>query len=218
MNNSRAVEFWNNHHEQIEANRKLIEKFHKDEAIRDISEVIALNPNDSEALSQRALWYAELDRHEDAIADRTAVIRLKPNDWFAYYVRGLDFAEARHHLAAIADFEKTLTLLPDAPPPDAPKDFRERAFRTINQQRDKAYAALGKAAPELSAPSGTSVGELARPGWAWVLGGPFLLVGFTVLVGLFGKISRYELLRISYSAAVAAVVLGVMWFREIYTG
>ena len=212
LNNPRAVEFWNNHHEQIEAHDKLIAKMHKDEAIRDISEVIALHPNDSDALSTRALWYSELGNHDDAIADRTAVIRLKPNDPAAYFVRGLEFAEMHSPSAAIADFEKAIALLPDAP------EGRERAFRGLYRERDKAYAALGKAAPELSPPSVASVGELAKPGWAWVIGGPLMLVGFTVLVGLFGKISRYELLRISYSVAVAAVALGVLWFREIYPG
>ena len=90
-----------------------------DEALRQLGNIVATNPNDLEALSvlgdlQRgAKKYAEAaDTYSKALAVSGGD---SPSDWRFYYVRGISYERSKEWPKAEADFTKALKLNPDQP-------------------------------------------------------------------------------------------------------
>jgi tetratricopeptide (TPR) repeat protein len=87
-------------------------KWRFDEAIRDHTQALRLNPQLSEAYAGRGLAYLRKGENEKAIADLTEAIRLDPNSHSAYYNRGLIFLQKDEPDKAVADLEEAVRCNP----------------------------------------------------------------------------------------------------------
>ncbi|MDR2906281.1 MAG: tetratricopeptide repeat protein [Helicobacteraceae bacterium] len=86
-------------------------------AINLLSEVIAINPNNSNAYNYRGYMYYELQNYDQAIADYTKAIELDPDGRALYYNnRGFAYNELKNYKQAIADFTKAIALNPENAP------------------------------------------------------------------------------------------------------
>lgn len=84
-----------------------------DEAIRDYTEAIRLNPQSAEAYAGRGYSYQHKGELEKAIVDLSEAIRRDPNAAAAYYNRGLIFSEKGETDRALADFDEAVRCDPD---------------------------------------------------------------------------------------------------------
>ena len=78
-----------------------------DEAIRDYSEAIRLDPTFEDAMLNRAFTLAGTSRCADAIPDFTRVIELNPKQALAYIDRAVCYEDAGRDDLALADFSHT---------------------------------------------------------------------------------------------------------------
>jgi tetratricopeptide (TPR) repeat protein len=83
-----------------------------DKAIDDISQSIALNPNNANAYSHRAELYEKRDQLDYAVSDYDIAIRLDPKNGDYLDRRGKDKAARNQPDLAIADFTAALVLNP----------------------------------------------------------------------------------------------------------
>jgi hypothetical protein len=83
-----------------------------DDAIRDYTEAIHLNPQYAFAYNNRGFIYATKLNFDHAIADFTEVIRLNSQDASTYVGRGLAYAFKKDYDRAIADFTEAILLNP----------------------------------------------------------------------------------------------------------
>jgi len=83
-------------------------------AIADFTEAIRLNPNLSEAYSNRGYSWREKHEYEKAIAEFTEAIRLNPNLSEAYRHRGTAWLAKKHYDRALADFSEAIRINPQA--------------------------------------------------------------------------------------------------------
>ena len=83
-----------------------------DEAIRDFSEAIRLNPNVEVYYWNRGDSYCQKGWYDEAIRDCTEGIRLSPNDTAAYNYRGISYYRKGWYNEAIQDFNEAVRLNP----------------------------------------------------------------------------------------------------------
>ena len=84
-----------------------------EQAVENLSEVIALEPDNAEAYYQRGLAYGHLENWEQALADFDTAIELAADDPRAYSKRALVYLPLGDSAQAIADCNQALKLDPD---------------------------------------------------------------------------------------------------------
>jgi tetratricopeptide (TPR) repeat protein len=82
-------------------------------AIAEFSQALASNPNDIDALSQRATSYFSLGEYDKAIADNTEVIRLNPKDVKTYVTRSITYLLLEEYDKTISDLNEVIRLNPE---------------------------------------------------------------------------------------------------------
>ena len=102
------------------ANQKLNEgnmlyyKNNYSEAINVFTEAIKINPNLSEAYSQRGKSYESLKNYDAAIKDLRKAVELNPKDDSAYLSLGVIYEyEKENHILALESFKKIIELRPE---------------------------------------------------------------------------------------------------------
>jgi tetratricopeptide (TPR) repeat protein len=89
------------------------------EAIRRLSNIVLVNPEDLDAVSVLGDMYRYDEQYQPAIEAYTKAIELtggeSATDWRFYYVRGIAYERAKEWPKAEADFQKALKLNPDQP-------------------------------------------------------------------------------------------------------
>ena len=80
------------------------------EAINDFTEVIKLEPKNTDAYNNRGLSNAAIGEHRKAINDFTEVIKLEPKNTDAYNNRALSYAQLGDFLEAIDDLTTAIKL------------------------------------------------------------------------------------------------------------
>ena len=81
-------------------------------AVEEFSRVIELEPNNAEALENRATARDALGEHRLAREDHDALLRLEPDNAVALYSRGACLARMGDLAGAVADFERVIELEP----------------------------------------------------------------------------------------------------------
>lgn len=76
--------------------------------------VLAFDPQDTQALINRAGMYRLLQRFNDALADFERVIHLSPHWYVPHYAMGLTLIDAKRYTEAIHAFSKALETDPDS--------------------------------------------------------------------------------------------------------
>ncbi len=90
------------------------EKTGKDqEAIRDFTRAIELDPGNKYAFNSRALTKGKLGDYEGAIEDYTKGLEIDPEDPLMYRNRGVDKAILEDYTGAISDYNKVIEITPD---------------------------------------------------------------------------------------------------------
>jgi tetratricopeptide (TPR) repeat protein len=89
-------------------------KWRFDEAIRDHTEALQLNPTLIDAYAGRGFAYLRKGENEKGITDLTEAIRLDPNSPSAYYNRGLIFLQKGEPDKALADLEEAVRCNPNS--------------------------------------------------------------------------------------------------------
>jgi tetratricopeptide (TPR) repeat protein len=83
-----------------------------DDAIRDLTEAIRLNPQDEGTYNNRGLAYYNKNDYDRAIADYTEAVRLNSQDADAYNNRGVAYDDKKEYDHAIADYTEAIRLNP----------------------------------------------------------------------------------------------------------
>ncbi|MEY2537065.1 MAG: hypothetical protein QOG67_805 [Verrucomicrobiota bacterium] len=86
-----------------------------DEAIRDFTESIRLNPTPADPYAGRGWAYQQKDDIEKALGDFNEAIARDPNSQTIYYWRGSIFYQKKEMDRAIADFDEAVRCDPDSP-------------------------------------------------------------------------------------------------------
>jgi tetratricopeptide (TPR) repeat protein len=86
-----------------------------DDAIKDLSAALRLNPNHLEAHRQRAAAFTMKRDLPAAIRDLDEVVRLEPRSAAAHYQRGIALGLSGQPERAFADLETTVKLQPENP-------------------------------------------------------------------------------------------------------
>ena len=81
-----------------------------EEAIAEYDEAIRLDPQNTDAYSNRGFAYFKLDQFEQAIQDYGEAIRLDPRNPMIYANRGVMYGFVDKNDEAIVDFEKVISL------------------------------------------------------------------------------------------------------------
>jgi len=105
--------------ELLEQGIENIETENYEQAVEDLSEVIALAPDNAEAYYQRGVAYGSLENLEQALTDLDKAIELDPDYAEAYLLRGYAYADYGNNEQAISDLEYYLELVPDVPSREA---------------------------------------------------------------------------------------------------
>ncbi|MBW4645711.1 MAG: tetratricopeptide repeat protein [Goleter apudmare HA4340-LM2] len=79
-------------------------------AVKDLTQVIALHPQNALAYNRRGDAFYRLADYQKSQADSSQAILLNPGDANAYYDRGFSFYELKKYKEAIADFTKAIKL------------------------------------------------------------------------------------------------------------
>ncbi len=79
-------------------------------AVKDFSRVIELQPGNFSAYNNRAFTYKNTGKFDEAIKDYSEVIKLKPDFTIAYYGRGISYKYTGNKEKALADLKKALSL------------------------------------------------------------------------------------------------------------
>lgn len=75
--------------------------------------VLNEDPEDANALSQRAVAYLNLERYDESMADMNAAIKYDPDYSYRYQCRGYLKARLNDPEGAIADYQKAVDLDPE---------------------------------------------------------------------------------------------------------
>lgn len=105
-----------------------------DQALGKFNEVLAMDPEFTEAYFSRGLVFTLKGQDPAAVADFTRALQLAPERADIYYNRGVALTRLGQHDRALADFSKALEISPRSP--------------EVYQARSKAYAQSGK--PDLA--------------------------------------------------------------------
>ncbi|MBU6450141.1 MAG: caspase family protein [Cyanobacteria bacterium REEB67] len=79
-----------------------------DQALRELSQAIKLNPNRSDLYYWRSLSFSAIRQNGEALNDLNEAIRLDPESAVCYLNRGLIYSNEGKHEQAIADFDQAL--------------------------------------------------------------------------------------------------------------
>jgi tetratricopeptide (TPR) repeat protein len=90
----------------------LFDKSQLDDAIKDCSRAIEINPNDIDAYHTRAVAYFSKKDNDKAIADCNNLLKLMPAGAGTLTLRGLAYSQKGDYDDAIADFGRALELRP----------------------------------------------------------------------------------------------------------
>lgn len=101
-----------------------------DEAIRDHTKALQLNPKLIDAYVGRGMAYEQKHEPDKAVRDFTTAIRLNVGTWQAYYMRGLAWVDVQQWNRAIADFDNAVKYNPQHA-----DSFRQQA-RCYAQKKD----------------------------------------------------------------------------------
>lgn len=82
-----------------------------EQALKDYSEAIRMNPHLAEAYLDRGYAHMGLDGFEDARTDFAEAIRLDENDWSGYYARGKLYESMDQFDQAAADFNQASAII-----------------------------------------------------------------------------------------------------------
>ena len=99
--------------QKLDEANKLMEAAKYENAALVYTEIIKLNPNDSNTYFSRGYAYDGLKQYERAIQDFDNAIQINPNYAEAYYSRGLTYYFLEQYEQAIQDFNKALQLNPN---------------------------------------------------------------------------------------------------------
>ncbi len=134
----------------IEKHKKLKELIHNaleeednNKAIKQLSNIIEVNPHLVEAYYARASLFLEKEgKMKEALADHTKIIELTPCDPFAYFFRAEIYSENKAtHKEALADYNKAIELDPE----NADFYFCRAEFYSQINEKEKAEADYNKA-------------------------------------------------------------------------
>ncbi len=81
-----------------------------DDAFISLTAALALNPEPTLVLHNRASLLCDMNRYDEAMEDYTSIIKIDPENAEAYYRRGLIFLEANDKKSAEEDFVKCEVL------------------------------------------------------------------------------------------------------------
>ncbi len=109
-------------------------------ALADLTTALALEPQHSDALVERAFTHAQMGNTADALADMDEAIRARLDAW-THVVRGRINLTAGHRAAALADFNHALELDPEQ---DWARASRAAVYRIEGRYED-ALADLDRA-------------------------------------------------------------------------
>ena len=84
-----------------------------EDAIKQFTESLRLNPKQAGCLINRALCHYHLDHYRDAMADYDQALELEPKNFVGHYNRGLLRANVGEDNLAIEDFNFILSIDPD---------------------------------------------------------------------------------------------------------
>lgn len=79
----------------------------------DCTYALAVNPDDAQALSNRASIYIVVKEPRAALADLDRAIAVKPGQAILHFNRGVAHSDLNHAEAAIADYSEALRLNPE---------------------------------------------------------------------------------------------------------
>lgn len=113
---------------------------HNEAALADLTTALALEPQHSDALVERAFTHEQMGNAAAALADMDEAIRARPDAW-RHVVRGHLNLAAGHRAAALADFNHALELDPDQ---EWARASRAEVYRTEGRHED-ALADLDRA-------------------------------------------------------------------------
>lgn len=82
-------------------------------AILIFTQVLAAEPKNADALSQRAVAYLNLEQYELSMTDMNLAIEYDPEYAYRYQCRGYLKARLKDHEGAVADYEKAVELDPE---------------------------------------------------------------------------------------------------------
>ena len=109
-------------------------------ALEEFNNALRLDPNNAEALTNRALVYSELGKTKEATADRDAALKLNPNLIGEWIKQGDEFFSAKDYSKAIECYEKAIQLDPNNS--DAykklGKSYREKSKESFAKARQLA--------------------------------------------------------------------------------
>jgi len=91
----------------------------REEAIRKLSNIVATQPDNLDAVSVLGDFYRYEEQYKDAIKAYTKALKIvdgnRPQDWRFYYVRGIAYERSDNWKKAETDFLKALKLNPGQP-------------------------------------------------------------------------------------------------------
>jgi len=97
------------------ARAKLSQYRAPDEALRDYTEALRLNPTLEDAYESRGRFFMNAPRKDTALAiqDFTSAIKLKPDLYLPYFDRAIELAELKDYDSAIKDYDQAIRILPE---------------------------------------------------------------------------------------------------------
>lgn len=111
---------------------ELIDAGRWQEAIAELDQAIAQEPDNATAYSNRGYAYSKLGQLERAIADYDRAIEVDPANTAAYTNRAMAYVDLGQHAQAKADCDKAIEL---GPPSAAAYDTRGLAFAGLGQYK-----------------------------------------------------------------------------------
>ncbi len=121
----------------LQRGRSLYQSGQFAEALKPISDAIALNPNFAEAYYWRALCFNSINKTEKALADLSTAIELA-NDVPTFYMsRGLIYSNQNKFDLAVIDFDKALVLDPSLQDAMTNKEFCQKEIARQHELAEK---------------------------------------------------------------------------------
>ena len=106
--------------DDLEGAKKLVSSSHLKQAVDELTQLIDMDPKNSEALLLRGVAYQGLEEFERAVRDYEAVLAIDPRNVKGHYNLGMIFAyKLNDPVRALKHFDRFLSLQPD----------HDRAFR-----------------------------------------------------------------------------------------
>ena len=97
----------------FERGERFRERDRWDDAIREYTESIRLDPSQAVYFFYRGWVYDDKEDYVRAIADLNEAIRLNPNDAYSYYIRGIIYSNSGDDNRAIEDYTTAIRLDPN---------------------------------------------------------------------------------------------------------